>query len=113
MEFPFERQAMQGKPLPLSLDVADSCLYMALKNLYAMYYNNLIDRKSATEEKQRLIYNWTLDKSRVDFLSRNALDLNERIRNASRKYKENPCVETADLLYAAFYNLSENWRQEK
>ena len=33
-EFPFERRAMQGEPLPERLDIADSCLYVALKNLF-------------------------------------------------------------------------------
>ena len=57
MELNFERQAMKGDHIPKGLDIADSCLYIALKNLYAMYRNKLISRKDAAEEKQRLIYN--------------------------------------------------------
>ena len=55
-EFAFEREAMQGKPLPKGLDIADSCLYVALKNLYAMYRNKLISRKDAKEEKTQRVY---------------------------------------------------------
>ena len=111
-EFTFEREAMQGKPLPQGLDIADSCLYVALKNLYAMYQNKLISRKDATEEKRRLIYNWTTDKAKLEFLNRDSESLKNKIDAASEEYKNNPCVETADKLYAAFYNLPDDWREK-
>ena len=111
-EFTFEREAMQGKPLPQGLDIADSCLYVALKNLYAMYQNKLISRKDATEEKRRLVYNWTTDKAKIDFLNRDSETLRDKIGAASEEYKNNPCVETADKLYAAFYNLPDDWREK-
>ena len=110
MEFSFEKEAMHGQPLPKGLDIADSCLYIALKNLYAMYRNKLISRKDATEEKKLLIYNWTNDKSKIEFLNRDSEDLKIKIGDASEDYKNNPCIETADKLYAAFYNLPDNWR---
>ena len=112
-EFDFEREAMQGKPLPKGLDIADSCLYVALKNLYAMYKNKMISRKDATEEKLRLIYNWTTDKSKIEFLNRESEALRDKIGTASENYKNNPCIETADKLYAAFYNLPDDWRNKK
>ena len=112
-EFTFEREAMQGNPLPQGLDIADSCLYVALKNLYAMYQNKLISRKDATEEKRRLVYNWTTDKAKIEFLNRESETLRDKIGTSSEEYKNNPCVETADKLYAAFYNLPEDWRLEK
>lgn len=111
MEFDFEREAMQGHQIPQGLDIADSCLYIALKNLYAMYHNKLISRKDATEEKRRLIYNWTTDKSKIEFLNRDSEALREKIGAASEDYKNNPCIETADKLYAAIYNLPVDWRQ--
>lgn len=113
MEFTFERQAMDGKPVPQGLDIADSCLYIALKNLYAMYRRELISRKDATEEKKRLIYNWTTDKSKIEFLNRDSEALRDKISVASENYKENPCIENADKLYAAFYNLPDDWRDKK
>ena len=109
-EFSFERQAMHGEPLPQGLDIADSCLYIALKNLYAMYRNKLISRKDATEEKRQLIYNWTNDKSKIEFLNRESEVLRNKIGTASDNYKNNPCIENADKLYASFYNLPDNWR---
>lgn len=112
-EFSFERQAMHGEPLPKGLDIADSFLYVALKNLYAMYRNKLISREDATEEKRRLVYNWTTDKSKIEFLNRDSEALREKIGTASDEYKNNPCIETADKLYAAFYNLPDDWRNLK
>ena len=111
-EFTFEREAMQGNPLPQGLDIADSCLYVALKNLYAMYQNKLISRKDATEEKRRLVYNWTTDKAKIEFLNRESETLRDKIGTASEDYKNNPCIETAEKLYAAFYNLPDDWREK-
>ena len=111
-EFTFEREAMQGNPLPQGLDIADSCLYVALKNLYAMYQNKLISRKDATEEKRRLVYNWTTDKAKIEFLNRESETLRDKIGTASEEYKNNPCIETAEKLYAAFYNLPDDWREK-
>lgn len=112
MQVEFEKDAMHGEPLPKGLDVADSCLYVALKNLYAMYRKNLINRKDATEEKRRLICNWTTDKSKIEFLNRESDELRDKIGEAAEKYKNAPCIENADNLYAALYNLPNNWRTE-
>lgn len=112
MEFPFERMAMQKEPLPKDLDIADSCLYVALKNLYAMYYEKLISRTAATEEKKILVRNWKEDKSKLEFIDRDSKSLMEKIGTASQEYRNNPCVETADKLYAAFYNLPDDWRSK-
>ena len=106
MEFPFERDAMKGEPVPQKLDIADSCLYIALKNLYAMYRANLISRKDATAEKKKLIYNWTNDKSKLEFLNRESKTLQNKIGEASARYARERTIEAADNLYCAFYNLS-------
>lgn len=111
MEFDFERQAMAGELCPKELDIADTCAYIALKNLYAMFKQNLISRKDATEEKKRIVYNWAKDKSKLDFLNRDGEELRNRIGIASEEYKNNPTIENADRLYAAFYNLPDDWRE--
>ena len=110
MQIEFEKDAMHGNPLPKGLDIADSCLYIALKNLYAMYRKNLISRKDATEEKKILLQNWETDKSKIEFLNRESDELRNKICEAAETYKNVPCVENADMLYAAIYNLPNNWR---
>ena len=75
-----------------------------------LYQKSLTSRKDATEEKKRLIYNWKTDKSKIEFLKRDSDVLKNRIGVASEDYKNNPCIETADKLYAAFYNLPDDWR---
>ena len=112
MQVEFEKDAMHGEPLPKGLDVADSCLYIALKNLYAMYRQGLISRKDASEEKKRLLQNWETDKSKIEFLNRESDAMRDKIGTASEDYKNNPCIETADKFYAALYNLPNNWRTE-
>ena len=103
MEFLFERQAMRGEPLPKTLDIADSCLYMALKNLYAMYRAGLITRKDAKTEKQRLVYNWETDKSKIEFLNRESETLREQIGKSAERYVNERTIEAADEMYCAFY----------
>lgn len=110
MQVEFEKDAMHGNPLPKGLDISDSCLYIALKNLYAMYRNKLISRKDATEEKKRLLRNWETDKSKIEFLNRESDELRNKIGEAAEKYKNVPCVENADRLYAALYNMPNDWR---
>ena len=111
MEFDFERQAMAGELCPKKLDIADTCAYIALKHLYAMFKQNLISRKDATEEKKRIVYNWTTDKSKIEVLNRENEALREKIGDASDAYRNNPNIETADALYAALYNLPNDWRK--
>ena len=113
LEFAFEKMAMNEEPMPRGLDVADACLYMGLRYLYAMYKRKLIDRGRATEEKKRLVFNWTEDKKKIEFLDRESEALRNRIGAASDEYSKNPTIQNADLLYAAFYNLPKDWRDKK
>lgn len=112
MNVEFEKDAMHGKPLPKGLDIADSCLYIALKNLYAMYRKGLISRKDASEEKKRLLQNWETGKSKIEFLNRKSDELRNKIGKAAETYKNATCIENADKLYAALYNLPNDWRMK-
>lgn len=111
MVFSFEKSAMNGKPVPKDLDAADAGLYMGLKSLYAMHKAGLMDRRTATDEKQNLVFCHQKSKSQLEFLNRESEALRGRIQKASENYKNNRTLENADKLYAAFYNLPENWRE--
>ena len=112
-EFPFERDAMNDEDMSRGLDVADACFYTALRIIYKAYHNGVIDRKTGTELKNQLTRAYVSDKSKVEFLERSALALNDRIKKASEAYKSNRTLKNADELYAAFYNLSDDWRGSK
>ena len=90
-----------------------TCVYTGAQTIYSMYRNRQISRKDATEEKKRLIYNWTTDKSKIEFLNRESEALRDKIGTASDDYKNNPCIETADKFYEAIYNLPGDWRQNQ
>ena len=109
-EFTFERAAMNDEDMPRCLDIADACFYTALRIIYKAYHNGVIDRKTGTELKNQLTRAYAIDKSKVEFLKRSALALNDRIKKASEAYKSDRTLENADELYAAFYNLSDDWR---
>jgi hypothetical protein len=112
-EFPFERAAINDEDMPRDLDIADACFYTALRIIYKAYHNGVIDRKTGTELKKQLTRAHVSDKSKVEFLKRSAIDLNDRIKKASDAYKSNRTIENADELYAAFYNLPDDWRNKK
>lgn len=54
-EYPFERQAMRGEPMPEGLSGADEILYQGLALLYARYQMGGISKENAHAEKLRLI----------------------------------------------------------
>ena len=107
---PFEIEAMNEESLPVGLDIADQFLFLGLKCLYAMHRRGLISRDRASKEKEKLAFQWKTEKSKLEFLSREAVDLSERIKTASDDFKESRTLENADALYAAIYNLPKNWR---
>ena len=110
MELDYEREAMRNKPTPKGLDIVDTYAYMSLRVLYSAYRKGIIQRKEAAEEKKKIIYNMADGKSKLKCLDRESDILSKRIGEASIAYKENPSIENADKLYAAFYNLPDDWR---
>ena len=112
MEFEFERKAMKNEPCPKDLDIIDTAIYMALRCLYSMYRHGLISREKAAEEKKTIVFNMEKEKSKLDFLNRESEALKNKIEEASGRYKNDPTIENADKLYAAFYNLPDDWRNK-
>ena len=54
MEYPFERAAMRGDPMPEGLTGAEQLLFQSLALLYARYHAGQIDRDAAKREKALL-----------------------------------------------------------
>lgn len=53
-EFPRERQAMRGDPMPDGLELADQMAYTAMRNIYAAYRDKRLTREQAASEKQKI-----------------------------------------------------------
>lgn len=112
MEFPFERQAMKGDPVPHDLDVADTCAYIALTHIYAGYKAGLFNKLEAREKKEAIVNAWNLHKSKIEFVERKSEALMGRIKEAADNYVWDTTIENAEKMYAAFFNLRENWRED-
>lgn len=113
MEFPFERDARAGKPPSKYFDIADLCAYIAMQHLYALYDDGRIDINTARDEKKTVYDSWVFHKSAVDFVNREGHLGSIKIKSAFAAYKEKPTRENADKMYAAFYNLSDDWREQE
>jgi len=107
MEFSFERDAVSNNAMPFGLSQADQKAFQSLRLLYQQFHSNMIDKDRAQHDKQEIIRAHTTEKSDEVFLSREAANLNKRIRDASEEYINNPSLETARKLYNAFYNFPE------
>lgn len=91
--------------MPNGLSLSEQKAYWLLKELYKAHRDKEITREQAKDEKAKIIAAFTLEHSEEEFLSRKALDLQERIKNASKAFKNERTLENADRLYAAFYGL--------
>lgn len=52
--FPWEKEAMQGNPMPEGLLLADQMAYTVLRNIYRSYYGKVLSREQAAREKNIL-----------------------------------------------------------
>jgi len=52
---PYEKEAMHGDPMPDDLCIYDQAAFQALRNLYQSYRGKVIDRETASAEKQKIL----------------------------------------------------------
>lgn len=109
MELPFERDAANDRPMPRGLTQAQQKAYVTLRELHRRFRSGAMDKAEATMEKRLIVEAYTMERSKEEVLDRSVLELRERIAVASKAYREHRTVENADALYAAFYNLPEDW----
>lgn len=109
MEIPYERQAMNGDPVPHGLSQVDQLFYLQLRALYYQYRSGWITRDRGTEDKKRLFseYQKRLDSEKFrDDLTNWHVALRKRIEAAHAEYRKNPCEETAKKLSLAIDGIS-------
>ena len=109
MVFEFERQAMNGDPVPHGLSQVDQLLYLQLRALYYQYRSGWITRDRGTEDKKRLLseYRKRLDSEKFrDDLTKWHVALRKRIEAAHAEYRKNPTPENAKKLSLAIDGIS-------
>lgn len=101
IEFPLEREAMEGQPTQKNLSLTDQKAYQALASLYGRYRMGLIDRAAGNTEKARILAEWDMEK-RID---QSALELakwhsklRKEIEGAQNHYRKDRTLENADKL---------------
>ena len=109
MVFEFERQAMNGDPVPHGLSQVDQLFYLQLRALYYQYRSGWITRDRGTEDKKRLLseYRKRLNSEKFrDDLTKWHVALRKRIEAAHAEYRKNPTPENAKKLSLAIDGIS-------
>ena len=106
MEFPFEREAMRGDPMPEGLRIYEQAAYQALRYLYAMYHRKAISREDAAREKNQVRFQY--DRAKADFEAnrRNLLAharMWKEIEEAANRFGQERTMENAEAFVQAVY----------
>lgn len=104
---PYEQAAMRGDPMPEGLKSCDCTMFQNLSLLYQRYRKGMIDREQAIKEKKTLLDAYRAEKFGYSVLEEN-IEITKRLESAAAEYVYNPCVETADKMYRAFYGIDRN-----
>lgn len=68
MEFPFEKAAMRGEPMPEDLKFPEKYVFIALSHLYKQYRSGLLTRMEASGRKTALITDYAAIREKEDAL---------------------------------------------
>lgn len=106
MEFPFERAAMRGDPMPDGLRLYEQSAFQALRHLYAMYHRKAISREAAAREKKQIRFQY--DRAKADFESnrKNMLanaKIWKEIEGAANRFGTERTMENAEAFVQAVY----------
>lgn len=106
MEFPFERAAMRGDPMPDGLRLYEQSAFQALRHLYAMYHRKAISRDDAAREKDQIRFQY--DRAKADFETnrKNILahaKLWKEIESAANRFGRERTLENAEAFVQAVY----------
>lgn len=106
MEFPFERAAMRGDPMPEGLRLYEQSAFQALRHLYSMYHRKAISREDAAREKKLIRFQY--DRAKADFETnrKNILDnarMWKEIEEAANRFGKDRTLENAEAFVQAVY----------
>ena len=112
MQFPWEKKALKGEPLPEGLNAAEARYYLSLRSLYQWYKDGQISKEGAKGEKDILLRAYERDIADMRGCHI-AADIIVRAESPAQDYAKDPTRENAERLFRAIYNLPENWRTEQ
>lgn len=93
-EFEYERQAMAGEEMPDGLRFAGQHYYLGLRMLYHQYKQSVVDRETATREKQQLLRTYEYDLM-GDAIADGFIQQRNNSETSRADYRKNPCHENA------------------
>jgi hypothetical protein len=99
-ELPYEKTAMQGGEMPEGLTLTDQNMFLALRSLYDNYRKGIVDRETASREKNRLIIEYK-SSILIDMVCRGWADQIKQTEIARAAYRKDRTLENADKLLAA------------
>lgn len=108
MTFPYEKEAMNGEPMPKGLSLADQMAYQALSGIYLRYHLNGITREQGAEEKRKLALSYNVAKTKRETelgFSKRFSEIIAKIESAANVYAKDRTLENADRLYKALYGM--------
>ena len=99
--------AFRGDPMPETDSQADELLFLCFRNLYAYAKKVHMPPEQGKKEKAQILDKYRRTKFGESVLEHN-IDISKRLEMAAAAYVYNPCVETADKMYEAFYGIKRN-----
>ena len=99
-ELPYEKIAMQGGEMPEGLTLTDQNMFLSLRSLYDNYRKGIVDRDTASREKNRLIIEYK-SSVLIDMVCRGWADQIKQTEMARAEYRKNRTLENADKLLAS------------
>ena len=94
---PWEKDAMAGLEMPDGLSYPDQILYLCLRMLYRQYFQKVIDRETATKEKNKLLDEYRCCQYREE-MGNHWVEIIRLTDLARCDYKKNRTLENADRL---------------
>lgn len=102
-----EDMAFRGDPMPETDSQADELLFLCFRNLYAYAKKVHMPPEQGKKEKAQILDKYRRTKFAESVLEHN-IEISKRLEMAAAAYVYNPCVETADKMYEAFYGIKRN-----
>lgn len=92
--FPWEKLAMKNAPVPSGLSLRDIQAYTSLRNIYAAYHDEKIDRETASKEKQEIVKAYKEHQEKEKLIDYH-VELTKMTESVKSELRKNPTIEAA------------------